>query len=87
MILFFLYCNTSFAASIEMKCARHYIFYVDIDRGTLTQDIFFAKKKGSSELEKKETLEEFIYRRGKEMRLADVNNAGVASLFKKRLKY
>ena len=36
-----------------MKCARHYIFYVDIDRGTLTQDIFFAKKKGSSELEKK----------------------------------
>jgi len=37
--------------------------------------------------EKKETLEEFIYRRGNEMRLADVNNAGVASLFKKRLKY
>ena len=37
--------------------------------------------------EKKETLEEFIYRRGKEMKLAEVNNAGVASLFKKRLKY
>ena len=37
--------------------------------------------------EKKETLEEFIYRRGNEMRLAEVNNAGVASLFKKRLKY
>ena len=37
--------------------------------------------------EKKETLEEFIYRRGNEMRLADVNNAGVASLFKKRLRY
>ena len=37
--------------------------------------------------EKKETLEEFIYRRGNEMRLVDVNNGGVASLFKKRLKY
>ena len=37
--------------------------------------------------EKKETLEEFIYRRGKEMKLAEVNNAGVASLFKKRLRY
>ena len=34
--------------------------------------------------EKKETLEDFIYRRGKEMKLAEVNNGGVASLFKKR---
>jgi hypothetical protein len=34
--------------------------------------------------EKKETLEEFIYRRGKEMKLAEVNYGGVASLFKKR---
>ena len=40
-----------------------------------------------ADADKKETLEEFIYRRGKEMKLAEVNNAGVASLFRKRLKY
>ena len=53
IVLTFFWTTTSFASVITMECARHYILFVDIDRGTVTQDIFFLKKKGSKELKKK----------------------------------
>ena len=53
VVLGLLFCNTSFSASIKMECARHSIFFVDIEMGTLTHDLYYLKKKGSTKLEKK----------------------------------
>jgi hypothetical protein len=60
----------------------YFTFHIKCSNKTLSKT--FLEK---ADADKKETLEEFIYRRGKEMKLAEVNNAGVALSFKKRLKY
>jgi len=56
IILGLLWCNTSFGATTEMKCARHLTYYVDVDRNVVTEELFYSKKKGSTELKKKPTV-------------------------------